>query len=176
MNSSIEVQINPVKIRSLLMSPTVNPVFNFVVARIETGSESAGRLLRGSKGDSDLDIHAARVCRQPPRDEPRPSPLTLLNIVNRIFRTNFKDADAIDTTATWGVIVEELKPDDVVVSTLVLRYQTGMTEKEAGRMLGLPIYKVQDTCQKAMSKLRHPCRLTRIRNSIMGWPNLYRDV
>jgi Sigma-70, region 4 len=111
-----------------------------------------------------------------PREEPPPSRPTMLRIVNTIFRTNCKDSDTIDATATWGIILEDLEPRDEVISILTLRYQPGMTLKEASRILGLPLHRVQHCCLKAMDKLHHPCRITRIRNSIMGWPNLYRDV
>ena len=149
---------------------------NIAVAGIGGGNEAGGRPRNGTNANGDWGFQGQRGCSLPPRGETQPSPRTLLNIVNRIFRTNCQDADAIDATATWGVIVEELKSYVEVASTLALRYQSGMTEKEAGIMLGLPLYEVQERCQKAMDKLRHPCRLRRIRNSIMGWPNLYREA
>jgi len=96
--------------------------------------------------------------------------------VNRIFQTKCKDAEVIDATATWDVIVAELKSSDEIISTLALRYQMGMTQYEAGRVLGLPVHEIQKRCRQAMSKLRHPCRILRLRNSIMGRPNLYRGT
>jgi hypothetical protein len=100
----------------------------------------------------------------------------LIRIVNEILRTKCIDADAIDATATWGVIMVELKPSDSLASILALRYEPGMTLKRAGAILGISERQVNDRCHMALRKLRHPCRIIRIRNSIMGWPNLYRNV
>jgi hypothetical protein len=149
---------------------------NIAVAEIQTEGQSGGRFVAVGKGDSGFDVHGQRGCSPPLRVERRPSDLTLLNMVNQIFRTNCKDADAIDATATWGVIVEEIMPYDDVVPIFTLRFQRGMTLKEAARILGLPLARASSRCQMAMAKLRHPCRILRIRNSIIGWPNLYRDV
>jgi hypothetical protein len=100
----------------------------------------------------------------------------LMRIVNEILRTKCIDADAIDATATWGVIMDELKPSGHLASILALRYESGMTLKRAGAILGISERQVNDRCHIALRKLRHPCRIIRIRNSIMGWPNLYRNV
>jgi hypothetical protein len=102
-------------------------------------------------------------------------PRALLAILNDILRTHCNDIDALDASGTWAVIVAELKPHDDLVRTLALRYQAGMTLAESGRILGLSQNQVYERCLKAMRKLRHPCRIRRIRDSIIGWPNLYRD-
>jgi hypothetical protein len=102
-------------------------------------------------------------------------PRTLLRIVNEIFKSNCEDLDAIDVTASWEVIIGELEDNRDFALTLALRYQPGMTAQEAGRILGVSAPRVFQRCGAALRKLREPDRSRRIRNAIVGWPNLFRD-
>jgi hypothetical protein len=106
---------------------------------------------------------------------PWPSAQGMLKLVNKIFRTKCKDVDAIDATGTWRVIVEEIRPSVEMIQILVLRFETGMNLKMTCEMLRICPELASHECEKAFDKLRHPCRIMRIRNSIIGWPNLFRD-
>jgi len=152
-----------------------NDMTAIAIPAVEAGSQSSRRSASGSNGDNDIYLNGPAGFNPSPGSAPRPSNLTLLNIMNHIFRTKCQDAQAIDATAAWEVIIDELKPCEKIIPTLAIRYQMGMTRKEAGRILGLPGHEIQERCFQALNKLRHPCRLRRIRNSIMGWPNLYRE-
>jgi hypothetical protein len=115
------------------------------------------------------------VVREGPGEAPL-HPWAMLCIVNKIFRTNCEDVDAIDAAAAWQLIVEELKSYKQLSLTLALRHQAGMKLREVGRILGISGPRVNQRCEQALRILRHPERITRIRNSIVGWPNLYRDL
>lgn len=102
-------------------------------------------------------------------------PAELLPVLNDIFQTDCQDPDAIDATTTWAVILAALDSYPLLASTLALRYQPGMTLSRAGRTLGISRERVHQRCQIALQKLRSPNWLPTIRNSIIGWPNLYRQ-
>jgi hypothetical protein len=104
-----------------------------------------------------------------------PDRSVLLSIVNEVFQTQCRDADAIDTSATWPVIVTALMPYKQLASTLALRHQAEVKLKEAAAILGISPPRVFQRCEQAIRKLRHPGHLERIRSSIVGWQNLYRD-
>jgi len=103
-------------------------------------------------------------------------PEILLRILNQIFRTACNDVDAIDGDATWPVIVEELKPQVHFAPVLAMRYHGGISLEAASHLLGLSRARICLDCGLAIRKLRHPLRLARIRSSILGWPNLYREA
>jgi hypothetical protein len=105
-----------------------------------------------------------------------PHPCAILCIVNDIFRTRCIIPDAIDASVTWEIIIEELKPYKRSAQALLLRYQMGLTFFEIGKILGVSTTRAGQRIDAAMRKLRHPERVLRIRNSIVGWPNLYRDL
>lgn len=85
------------------------------------------------------------------------------------------DLDAIDAAGTWEVIVGELPPGKHLALTLAVRYLVGMTAKEMGRLPGVRPERVSQRCETALRTLRVPQCWRRIRNSIPGRPNLYRD-
>jgi hypothetical protein len=100
----------------------------------------------------------------------------LLGIVNAIFETNLTDADAIDATGLWEIIVAEMKPFDYYSETLRLRYIEKLTLRECGKRLNVTGARVRERCMQSLRRLRHPEHLRRIRGNIQGWPNLYRDA
>lgn len=104
----------------------------------------------------------------------QPSRPTLLRIINEILQTHCNDIDAIEATATWDEIMKVLKPYHHFAQTLVLHYQIEMPRNDASRILGVTRQRVIQRCDAAIRKLRQPCCRARIRNSIMGWANLYR--
>jgi hypothetical protein len=175
MKSIAEFRISSTGFKSRSKSSVANPP-NLAVAKIKTRNGTGSRFGRSRNEGGAGGIHRRRYCIPVSREETQPSPFTLLRIVNKIFRTDCKDTEAIDAAASWGVILEEIKPYDDVVAIFVLQFQAGMTLKEAAKILRLPLYRAAKRYQRAMDKLRHPCRIARIRDSIMGWPNLYRDV
>lgn len=100
----------------------------------------------------------------------------LSGIVNAIFETNLTDADAIDATGLWEIIVAEMKPFDYYAETLWLRYVEKLTLRECGKRLNITGARVRQRCMQSLRLLRHPEHLRRIRGNIQGWPNLYRDA
>lgn len=121
-------------------------------------------------------IRRGNIYKPMARDQFVPSSQTVLLIINKILRTKAKDMETVDLTSAWGVILDEIKPYDDIIPFLVLHFQADITLNEAAKALGLPLYRTASRFQFAIEKLRHPCRLKRIRNSIMGWPNLYRNT
>ena len=149
-----------------------------ILAMSEIGARRVNnrRLGNGSRGNGRIRRDRVNGGKPVPDADSRPSHAALLKIVNKIFRTHCQDIDAIDATPAWEVIVEEIQPYSDVVPLLALQFETGMTFKEAARKHGMPLELASSRFLRAIDKLRHPCRIMRIRNSIMGWPNLYRDV
>ena len=175
MKSIPEFRISSTRVNSRSKSSSARPG-SLAIAKIKAGGGRGGRFRSNHNGSRARGLHRRSACLPVSREESQPSHSTILRIVNKIFRTGCKDTDAIDATATWGVILEEIKPYDDVVPILALQFQMGMTLREAVRILRLPLHRAAKRYQRAMDKLRHPCHITRIRDSIMGWPNLYRDV
>ena len=102
-------------------------------------------------------------------------PRALLSIINEIFKTECPDPAAIDAQGTWAIIVEELSPHYQAALTLAVRFQPGMKLSEAGKILGVSGSCVHQRCERAVQYLRYPPRIRRIRSSIVGLPNLYRN-
>lgn len=100
----------------------------------------------------------------------------LLKILNLIFETNCDDPDAIDASHAWSVIMDELRFYPSYVPTLALRYICGMTVFDAGKILGVTPQRVLQRCDHAVSKLRAPDVCRRVRDSVVGWPNFYRNT
>ncbi|HEY1788619.1 MAG TPA: sigma factor-like helix-turn-helix DNA-binding protein, partial [Verrucomicrobiae bacterium] len=98
----------------------------------------------------------------------------LLGIINKLFKTDCHDPDAIDAANTWAIIVEELSSYYQSALTLAIRYQSGMNLNKTGKILGVTRACVCQRCERAMRHLRDPRRINRIRNSILGLQNLYR--
>ena len=155
--------------------PSPANISSLTSGEIESESRNNGWFGVGKNGSGALESHPLGHW-QVPTEELMPSRQTILRIVNKILGTNCQDADAIDATATWKIIVEEIQPYDEILPILALRFQNEMNLKQAAKILEMSLPNVTDKFQRAMEKLRHPCRILRIRNSIMGWPNLYRDA
>jgi hypothetical protein len=99
----------------------------------------------------------------------------LMRITNKLFNTDCYDPDSIDFTDTWTIIVEELSPYYQSSLTLAIRYRSGMNLSKAGNILGVTRSCVHQRCERALRHLRDPRRINRIRDSIIGLQNLYRN-
>ena len=174
MKQFVELRRGPVGFKSHPTRPPAS-ISGLTTDEIESGSRVNGWFDGGNDGGTALRVHKQGLGHVP-TEELMPSRPTILRIVNKILGTHCQDADAIDATATWKIILEEIQPYEDIIPILALRFQNEMNLKKAAEMLGMSLPQATDHFQRAMDKLRHPCRLTRIRNSIMGWPNLYRDA
>ena len=103
------------------------------------------------------------------------NPCTVLRVVNEIFETDCLDSDAVDVSATWQVIAEELSGYQDCALTLALWNQENMPVREVARLLGVSRERIYQKHAHALRKLREPGCLRRIQNSIVGWPNLFRN-
>jgi hypothetical protein len=114
---------------------------------------------------------AAYVCPWSLAAEPR----ALLRIINVVFKTDCRDPAAVDVNGTWAIILEELSPYYQSALTLAVRFHPGMTLSKAGKILGVSGTCVHQRCDRAIRFLRGPHCVSRIRSSIVGIPNLYRN-
>jgi hypothetical protein len=98
----------------------------------------------------------------------------LLGIVNVIFGSKLKDADAIDATDAWNEICAILSPDEK--TAIWKRCGLGMTLEAAGKSCGTGRERIRQRVNGAIRKLQHPARIRRLEHLIMGYANLHRDA